>query len=874
MIGKTISHYKVIEKLGEGGMGVVYKAQDLKLDRFVALKFLPSHLTSSEENKQRFIHEAKATSVLDHNNICNIHEIDETADGQLFISMAYYEGATLREKIEKGPLKLTEALDIAGQIGAGLAKAHQQGIVHRDIKPGNIFITSDGVVKILDFGLAKLSGRTVLTKEGSTLGTVSYMSPEQISGETVDSRSDIWSLGVVIYEMLTAQLPFKGDYDQAVIYAIVNETADPVTGLRSGIPLELDRIIDKTLSKLANERYQHVEDLLTDLQRVTKEISAKRQDVRKLSKETRWKRPAIVSISAIVFLLAAFGLYEFLKEEDKSNSQPEYENSIAVLPFSTITKSEDDQIFTDGIHDDILTQLTNIRRLKVIARTSVLQYRNKTKRISEIGKELGVNFLLEGSVRRAGNQIRIVAQLIDQKTEGHVWAQTYDREYKDIFAIQSDVARTIARALRTQISEEEADLIEAIPTDNMEAYEYYQHGNYYWNNFDDSTGNQRAVDLYVQAVEHDPDFGLAYTRIAYICFYLAYDSKFKVDKNKDLAERALLKAQELAPDHWRTALATALSYYYRDRNPEKAFQILENALEIYPNNAGLIQEAGYMLIKLRRRDEALFYFKKQYEIDPGGWSGAYVGWVHVLKRQFENAQPWIDQFTFRNPNRSWGLILKAHLLAEGFGRVDEAIRVLEQGMPHLITNRGRIFRYLWQLWLYKREYEKSIQVLNSETQQRYYLRKAISYDLWGRKDRAKVYYDSARVDLEKQLAERVARLKRQGKEPIHNAESSIMLSLIYAGLGKKTEALSSARQAVHVRPNSAVNRSTLVYVLIKCGEYDEACEHLQTLLSKQGGAPVLSDQSCVVTVWTLKLDPRFDPLRNHERFKQLVIQYQ
>ena len=271
MINKNISHYKIIEKIGSGGMGVVYKAQDLKLDRFVALKFLPPHLISSNDEKQRFIHEAKAASSLDHNNICNIYEIDETDDGQLFISMAYYEGETLDKTIKEKPLPVEEAIDIAVQIAQGLAKAHEKEIVHRDIKPANIMLTADGVVKILDFGLAKLSTQTKLTKDGTMLGTIAYMSPEQARGDEVDHKTDIWSLGVIIYEMLTGQLPFKGDYDQAVIYGIANEQPEPITGLRTGVPLELERIINRCISKDPQDRYQHADDLLSELNRLKKD---------------------------------------------------------------------------------------------------------------------------------------------------------------------------------------------------------------------------------------------------------------------------------------------------------------------------------------------------------------------------------------------------------------------------------------------------------------------------------------------------------------------------------------------------------------------------------------------------------------------------
>ena len=268
MIGKTISHYKILEKLGEGGMGVVYKAEDTKLDRFVALKFLPQHLSQADVEKKRFIHEAKAASALDHPNICTVYEIDETEDGQMFIAMACYEGEPLKEKVERGPMAIEEAIDVATQISQGLAKAHSKEIIHRDIKPANLLITDDDIVKIVDFGLAKLASRTMLTKEGTTLGTASYMSPEQTQGAGVDHRTDIWALGVLLYEMVTGKEPFQGDYDQAVMYSILHEDPEPMTGLRTGVPMELERIVSKCLQKEPSARYQGLDELIVDLHQI------------------------------------------------------------------------------------------------------------------------------------------------------------------------------------------------------------------------------------------------------------------------------------------------------------------------------------------------------------------------------------------------------------------------------------------------------------------------------------------------------------------------------------------------------------------------------------------------------------------------------
>ncbi|MGB6120365.1 MAG: serine/threonine-protein kinase, partial [Bacteroidota bacterium] len=451
MLGKTVSHYTILEQMGSGGMGVVYRAEDQKLKRTVALKFLPPELTRDSEARERFVHEAQAASALDHPNICTIYEIDQTDDGQMFIAMTAYKGETLKEKLDRGPLKLQQALDVAVQMAQGLNKAHEQGIVHRDIKPANVMVTEDGVVKILDFGLAKLGGRTFVTKEGTTLGTAAYMSPEQSRGEDVDQRTDIWSVGVVLYQMVTGQPPFKGDYENAVIYSINNAAPEPLTAVRTGVPMELERIVGKALGKSPSERYQHADDLVTDLRSVRQEletgVSRTAYQQQAPARKPLWKQPVALLAGTVALLLVVVGLQWILGGAGEEAAGDGSRKSIAVLPFTTITRSEDDQIFAEGIHDVILTHLAKIRDLKVLGRQSVLRYRGTDKSPREIGAELGVSFLLEGTVSRAGDSIRVVAQLLDTESEEHVWADIYHREYASVFAIQSDVAQRIAEEL-------------------------------------------------------------------------------------------------------------------------------------------------------------------------------------------------------------------------------------------------------------------------------------------------------------------------------------------------------------------------------------------------------------------------------------------
>ncbi len=462
MIGKTISHYKILEKLGGGGMGVVYAAEDTKLKRKVALKFLPPEITCNDEIKKRFIHEAQTASALDHPNICTIHEIDEIkpttkepGNGQMFIVMACYEGESLKIKIARGPLKVAETIDIAMQIAEGLAKAHQKGIVHRDIKPANILVTEDGIVKIVDFGLAKLTGRTMLTKEGTTLGTVVYMSPEQARGEKVDHRTDIWSFGVMLYEMVTGQLPFRGEYEQAVVYSILNEDPEPPTALRSGMTMEMERIILKSLAKKPEGRYQHVDEMLVDLKSIRAKTMPKGETIEAKTEVIRTDKPSrkpnprrrIAIFGILLLLIVTATVYLWVQKTWQPFIHQKVSKKIAILPLINLTGDPSQTYFCDGMTEQLITNLSRVPELKVIARTSVMRYKNTKKDIRQISKELDAPYVLEGSVRKSDKRVRITAQLIEAKEGTHLWANDYDRNLRDIFAIQDDVSQSIAHAL-------------------------------------------------------------------------------------------------------------------------------------------------------------------------------------------------------------------------------------------------------------------------------------------------------------------------------------------------------------------------------------------------------------------------------------------
>jgi serine/threonine protein kinase/tetratricopeptide (TPR) repeat protein len=619
MIGQTISHYKILEKLGGGGMGVVYKAQDLKLDRPVALKFLPPELTRDPEAKQRFVHEAKAASALQHNNICVVYDIDENDDGQMFISMEYLQGETLKKMIERGPLKIEDAVDVAIRVAQGLTKAHEHGIIHRDIKPANIMVTTDGGAKIVDFGLAKLSGRTMLTKTGSTLGTAAYMSPEQARGEAVDHRTDIWSLGVVLYEMLTGHLPFRGEHDAAMAYSIVNEPPTPINQYIPDISLAVTQVLRHALEKNPLERYHTVRELANDLGRMEKASdrmmrppSEARKPPQILLRLKRLNRKVFLAAVAVVALVAAGTLLFW----PKSVPTPTPEESLAVLPFKNLSDSRDDEYFADGLTEDIITQLSKIRGLhKVIARTSVMQYKNSNKRIKDIGEELNVVSVLEGSVRREGSHVRIVAQLIDVQDENHLWAETYDMEMGKIFAIQSDVAHNIAAALRTRLQVQEEEGIDRTETQNTEAYELFLKGRFYWNKRTEAD-LRKAVSYFNQAIEKDPTYARAYVGLAYTYTTLPSYSDVQAEQVLQKAERAITQASALDPSIAEIHIVQGIIRYVHYWDWPGAEIEFKKAISLIPNDPAVRNSYYNCLANLGRFDEAFGEITRAHELDP------------------------------------------------------------------------------------------------------------------------------------------------------------------------------------------------------------------------------------------------------------------
>ena len=631
MIGETISHYKILEKLGEGGMGVVYKAEDTKLKRIVALKFLASELTRDATAKQRFIQEAQAASKLDHPNICTIHAVEETEEGQIFIVMAYYKGETLKEKTDEGPLRIDETLTIAINVAEGLQEAHEHGITHRDIKPSNIMITDKGQTKILDFGLAKSATGSIVTKAGTTLGTIAIMSPEQARGEKVDKRTDIWSLGVVIYNMLTGQMPFKGEYEHAIVYSIMNVDQEPITGVRTGVPIELEKIINKCLEKDKSDRYPTAEGLMVDLRRLRKDTSkfvstppveVKRTEItppaeQKEEKGTTTlitltpKRKKILIATSIVLCLVIISTLTllFMPENDIIDS-------IAVLPFENRTNDPELEILSDGMAQGIINRLSKLPNMeKVISFASVKHYKGRDIDAKTVSKELNVRAVVITSMIELGENIRINIELIDGLNNTNIGGKIYSQQRNSFLDMEEFLAKEIVDFLGIQLSGQDEKNLTKVYTEDLEAKRLYILGRHEWNKRTEES-LRKGLDYFYEAIRIDPDYGLAYAGVADSYNLLErYSYNFPrevMPKAKDAAMRAIDIDETLGEAH--NSLAFARRYY--DWEWAAAEYEYKQAIKFNPNYETAHHWYGLFLAGMGRFNEAIVEMKKAQDLAP------------------------------------------------------------------------------------------------------------------------------------------------------------------------------------------------------------------------------------------------------------------
>jgi non-specific serine/threonine protein kinase len=608
MLGTTVSHYKILKPLGAGGMGVVYEAEDTQLGRRVALKFLPETPAADPVALERFQREARAASALNHPNICTVYAIGQH-ESRHFIAMELLEGQTLAQSIGTQPAPPASLIDIGVQIADALESAHAKGIVHRDIKPANIFVNPRGQVKLLDFGLAKVGGptdlgaqgetrvRPDLTTPGTAMGTVAYMSPEQARGQLTDARTDLYSLGAVLYQLATGRLPFQGDTDAVVFDAILNRHAPAVTEINSALPEALSRVIEKALEKDRDLRYQSATELRTDLFRVRRDLESGRKPAAHPAGDT----PSAGTKAA--------------------------GRSIAVLFFENLSGVKEDEYFRDGVTEDIITELSKIRGLNTFSRPTVLAFRDKPVTPAQIGHQLGAAYVLAGSLRRAGTRLRINAQLVDTRTDFPLWSERYDREMRDVFEVQDEIARNIAEALRITLSPQEQAAIAFKPTDNLQAYDLYLRGKSYARRLTQQD-LEFAMQMFESAIGLDPRFALAYAGIANVCAQHHYrhgSGSGWLDRARDAAEKAVSLQPHLPEAHVGRGWV-----FYANKQYEEAVTEGRMAIAQKSDCEGVYYMLGRALFAAGRYQEILDVADEAVRVSGSDYN-IYVPIINALK---------------------------------------------------------------------------------------------------------------------------------------------------------------------------------------------------------------------------------------------------
>jgi eukaryotic-like serine/threonine-protein kinase len=718
LVGKLIGHYRIETLIGVGGMGEVFLARDEQLGRKAALKLLPEHLTADEAQLSRFKAEARSASALNHPNILTVYEIGSKGNVR-FIATEFIEGVTLRALLDDEKMNLRTALEIAVQVASALTAAHEAGVVHRDIKPENIMLRPDGYVKVLDFGIAKLTEEGparehhelattsgLQTRPGLVLGTGRYMSPEQARGQKVDARSDIWSLGVVLYEMVVGIPPFLGETPSDCIASILTKELPPLSGVLPDVPLKLEEILQKALRKDSDERYQTATELLGDLHTLKGELELAGPAragviVRQIK---RHKRGVLLMLAAAILAAGAFAYAFFFVA-----SPPPNEKSIAVLPFENLSEEKSSAYFADGIQDEILTRLSKIADLKVISRTSTQRYKHTSQSPSQIAHQLGVANLLEGSVQKTNDQVRVNVQLITAANDTHLWAETYDRKLTDIFVVESDIATTIAKTLQARLTGAEKTAIAKRPTANPEVYELCLKGRFFWNKRT-AADLRKAIEYFNQALDKDPSYAPAYAGLtdAYLVLnqYGAASPADSFPQAAAAAKKAIELDDTLAEAH--TSLACSLAYY--DFDFEQSLKEFQRAIELDPNYAtahhwlsnGVLSALGQFergiaegkraveldplsliintdlgqdFFYARRYDEAIAHLRKTIEMDPRFYFAHWVlGTALQLKGQLSDAIAEYSKAVELNDDPSvLALLGQAYARA---GQRDEAQKIL------------------------------------------------------------------------------------------------------------------------------------------------------------------------------------------------------
>ena len=857
LVGSKILHYRILSEIGAGGMGVVYLAEDEKLHRQVALKFVAKSIQTDRDARDRLIREARAASALNHPNIVSIHAIEETPE-HIFIVMEYVQGDSVHTLVKRREMTWQRALELAPQILSALAAAHERGVVHRDIKSDNIILTSKGQAKVLDFGLAR--GRDAaahVTRAGSSAGTPAYMSPEQIQGGDVDQRSDLFSFGVAFYEMLTGRLPFKGEHEAALTYSIVNETPTEIRAHNDAVPVALQNVVTKLLQKDLRDRYQSANEVLEDLHRV--EAGRRVPGPRR----SRYAWVAGVGAVAVVAAVVTWALRS-RSPEGAAVAGADTRKMLAVLPFENLGPSEQ-EYFADGITEEITTQLAKLSGLGVISRTSAMQFKDSQKSLREIGKELGVDYVLEGSVRwdKSGDQnnVRISTQLIRISDDTHLWAENYDRVYGQIFALQSEIAHQVAEELNITLLEPERAALAVRPTENLDAYDLYLRGREQYQQGKSRDELDASLALVEKAVQLDSTFTQAQAYLARIYSNQHFNHMHPELPRLAQAKRAADAAMRLAPDQPQGHIAMGYYHYYGSRDYDSALKEFAIAEKMQPNNAELLEALAYVQRRQGKWDESVKNLERAIALDPKTTDRlATLAQTFMYMRRWDDMERCIRAGLAQSPSAPQFLLLRAARLMLGEGDIAAARAIAEPVVEQL----PQFMPIIAEMDIVSRDYARVHQRYRrlgayvGQDTTLYYIERGTAYWFSGDDARMKAYYDSARVYLETSLHVRNS----------DNAQAVMGYALTLACLGRKAEAVRFADQAIEMLPlerdaiagSDLLGNQMILHIVLK--DYDQAIRELEYLLSIPS----------TMTPAILRLHPGFDPLRENPRFKRLAEQ--
>jgi len=878
-IGSRIGRFRIEQEMGRGGMGVVYLAQDTNLGRPVALKTLPPQIGTNRELLSRLRREAKILASLNHPNIATIYE--ELQEGGIsYLVLEYIAGDTLADRLRRGPLALEEALSVGLQVAEALSAAHNQSVVHRDLKPGNIKITPEGKVKVLDFGLAKATGsqcpalQSTATEPGKMFGTPAYMSPEQARVKEVDSRGDIWSFGCVLYEMLAGEVPFKGETTSDTLANILHKEPNWQV-LPQTTPPNIQVLLRRCLEKDPRSRLQNMGDAVIEIRETLSPPPTAPPAIRPalasdepgVAAKASSRKVAMVIGAAILVVVAIIAAWLVNRKPSVPVAK---EIRLVVLPFENLGSAED-EYFAAGITDAITARLAAIHGLAVISRQSAMQYKKREKSAHQIANELRVDYILEGTVQRERpsdptSRVRVLPQLIKGSNDTHVWAQTYDNDMSEVFRVQSDLAERVAQALNITLVERERRALQSRPTENMEAYDYFLRANEYYHRGPGEKNDLKiAIQMYERAVDLDPKFALAYAQLSRthaLVYWMYYD---RTEQRLAMAKEAVDRALQLEPDLPEAHLALGIYHYHAHLDYDRALEEFAIARKNLPNDSDLLSYIGYVQRRQGKFEEALANIKRASELDPfSNHLTLELAGTFVSMRNYPEAMRCFDRAIALAPDMPGPYSGKASLYLRWEGSTKKARAVVEEALKNIRSpEESSIVDLLITLDVYEGNYQKALDRLSLKSEdidnQSFFIPRAIRYASIYRhmneEELAKKYYDEGRNVLE-------AKIQQQPDDArFHSA-----LGIAYAGLGRKEDAIREGKKGVNLLPitkdaiRGSYRASDLARIYVMVGEFDLAMDQIELLLSIPGP----------LSIPVLRLDPAWAPLREHPRFKKLV----